>query len=145
MTRVANRFLNPWTGDTYDWPVNHAEEESFGKSRNIDHTAPTSGQGLIRQQGDDSPMGIRLSGTVFHKAQHQAFINWFNLSRTQTIYWRNFDLEEFEVIFTGYLPQKKRTLRNPRDFANAPYHYWTYTMEFDVVRFISGVWVATLP
>lgn len=145
MARIANRFLNPWTGAYYDWPINNSTEESFGKTRNIDHTAPTSGLGLIRQQGDDSPMAIKLSGTIFHKAQHQAMIAYFNLSRTQTVYFRDFTGETYEVIITAYQPTRQRTIRNPRDFANAPYHYWKYTLEMDVVRFINGDWSATLP
>jgi hypothetical protein len=145
MARTPNRFTDPWTGSYYDWPINHSEEEAFGKTRNIDHTAPTSGLGLIRQQGDDTPMAVKLSGTIFHKAQHQAFIGWLEKSRTQTIYFRDFTGETFEVIVTAYQPTRQRTIRNPRDFANAPYHYWHYTLEMDVVRFIDGDWSVALP
>lgn len=142
---ARNRFTDPLSAAVYDWPINHSEEESFGRARNIEHTAPTSGNGLVRQQGDDPPMTIRLSGTIFHKAQHDAFIGWFALSRTQTIYFKDFTGDEFEVQITAFQPVRKRTLRNPRDFANAPLWYWTYSIEMEIVRFITSAWSATLP
>lgn len=142
---ARNRFTNPLDGTFYDWQVNHSEEQTLGRTRSFDHTAPTSGNGLIRQQGDDPPMVIHLQGTILHKAQHTQMVNWFNLSRTQTIYFTDFTGDQYEVVITSFLPVRKRTVKNPKDYANAPYWYWTYDIEMEVVRFIASDWSVTLP
>lgn len=143
---ARNRFTNPLFNTFYDWHVNHSEEESFGRTRNIEHTAPTSGHGLIRQQGDDAPMTIRLSGTIFHKAQYDQFVSFYEWSRIATFYFFDFTGAGFEVVMTSFQPVRKRTVRNPRDFANAPYWTWTYSMEMEIVRFLNASsWSVTLP
>lgn len=139
MARVANQFQDPAGVKTlYPWPVNHGEEEDFGRERPIEHSAPTSGVGLIRQQGAETPLAYRIGGVIFHEAQYTEFWEWFELSRTQTIYFHDFAGDSYEVIVTAFKPTRHRTVRNPRDFANAPYHYWRYTMEMEVVRVIDG-------
>lgn len=142
MARTANRFTAS-DGTTYDWHVNHDEEENFGKRRNIEHTANVSGWGLIRQQGDDSPVVIRLSGKILHRAQITQFDYWMARCRYESIHFRDFAGEEYEVIITAFEPKRVRTLFNPRDQTNAPLWYWTYTMEMEVLRVVSGsrIWM----
>ena len=137
MARLSNRFI-AGDGSFYDWPVNHDEEESFGKRRNIEHTASVSGWGLARQQGDDAPAVIRLSGKILHQAQVTQFDYWMAVTRYQTIHFRDFAGEEYEVIITAFEPKRVRTLFNPRDRVNAPLWYWTYVMEMEVLTVVSG-------
>lgn len=141
MTRTANVFTDP-AGDraTYSWVVNHSDEEDFGKERSIETGANTANTGLVRQQSDDKPMVIRVQGTILHAAQHQEFIAWWKLCGSQTIYFTDFAGDEYEVLLTSYRPLRKRTIRNPRDYANAPLWYWTYEMEMQVIRFRNGPW-----
>lgn len=142
---ARNRFTDPATNDTYDWQINHSEEESFGKTRNIEHTAPTSGTGLVKQQSDDGPLVIKVKGVMLHKAQVQEFINWWKVTHSRTIYFKDFTGDEYEVLITSFLPLRKRTIRNPRDFANAPLWYWEYELEMEVITVRSGLWVGVTP
>lgn len=144
MAYNRNRFRNAATGDTYEWHINHSEEQEFGKERSIEHTGLSGGfstgsTGVVRQVGIDAPMALQLTGTIFHQAQHDEMIAWFSLCRTQTIEFKDFAGNEYEVLILSYKPTRKRTLRNPRD-ASIPLHYWTYTITMEVVRFISGDW-----
>lgn len=144
MAYVRNRFRNAATGDTYEWHVNHSEEQELGKERSIEHTGLSGGflsgsTGVVRQVGLDSPMVLSFTGTIFHAAQHQEMIDWFQLCRTQTVEFRDFTGDEYEVLITSFKPIRKRTLRNPRD-PSIPLHYWTYTITMEVIRFISGDW-----
>jgi hypothetical protein len=134
---MQDRFQNPANGTTYTWPINHSDEEESGKTRTIERTANTGSVGAVKQQGDDGPIILRWKGTILTRAQLVAMWTWFNLCRTQTIYLRDFDGQEYEGQITTFTPQRKRTLRNPRD-TSAPNHYWTYSFEFEVYRFVSG-------
>lgn len=138
-------FTNPATGATYPFPVNPSEEEEFGKRRNIEHSAPTSGVGLIRQQGDDDPLVLKVKGTIFHRDQVVQMIAWQQLTRTQTIYLTDHAGDQYEILITAFLPQRQRTIRNPRDYANAPLWFWKYSLEMEVLRVISGVWAGVTP
>lgn len=142
---VRNRFTNPSNGSFYDWQVNHSEEQEFGKRRSIDHGALTDTVGVVRQQADDSPLILQLKGTIFHKAQFEQFKSWFALSRTQTIYYRDFAGDEYEVIITAFLPVRERTIKNPRDFAHAPYWFWKYDLEMEVITIRAGSWAGVTP
>lgn len=132
-----NRFVDPASGIAYNWTINHTEESEQGKTRNITRTASTAGVGIIRQQGDDGQLILKLSGTILHREQFRGFWQWYQLCRTQTIYFYDFDDQGYEVQITSFLYARKRTLRNPRD-PSAPYHYWTYTMEMEVYNVLGG-------
>lgn len=141
---ARNEFENPSNSEKYPWPINHSEEEETGKERTVEHGANTASTGLVKQQADDQPLTFRFSGTVLKKEQLTEFIRWFNLCKTQTIYFHDFAGESFEVIITAFKPQRKRTVKNPRDYANAPLWYWHYTIEMEVVRVIDGVWTGVV-
>jgi hypothetical protein len=142
---ARNRFTNPKTAAVYDWAVNHSEEQEFGKRRNIDHGALTNGTGLVRQQSDDTPLVLHLKGTIFHKAQFEQMIAWWKLCETQTIYFKDFSGDEYEVIITEFLPVRERTIKNPRDYANAPYWFWKYDIAMEVIAIRSGTWAGVSP
>jgi hypothetical protein len=133
---ARNRFTNPANGDFYDWAINHDEEEANGKTRTISRTAPTGNVGLVKQQGDDGPFLLKLSGKITSRSQFSAFWAWYALCRTQTIVFKDFDAQEYEVQITSFLPQRHRTLM--RAGKNPGNYYWTYSMEMEVYRFVSG-------
>lgn len=128
----------------YPWHINHSEEETFGKRRNVESTAPTAGVGLIVQQGADSPMVIKVSGTILHAAQHRQMVEWMALSRTQTVTFIDFAGDAYEVLLTAFEPTRHRAALNPRD-PSIPLHFWRYTLEMQVLNFRSGAWVGTTP
>jgi hypothetical protein len=136
VARTPNRFTAS-NGATYDWTVNHDEEESFGKTRNVEATALLKGGGMVLQQADDGPLVITVSGTIFHVAQIQAFDWWMAWTKQQTIHFTDFAGDVYEVIITSFQPKRQRTLRNPRD-PSAPLWYWKYTLEMHVITVISG-------
>jgi len=145
MPRVAWRFTNPQNAAIYDFAINPAEEEPFGKRRNVEHSAPTGLTGLVRQQGEDQPLVLKASGTILQESQLTTMIAWFQLCRSQTIYLRDHASDSYEGIISAFEPTRKRTIRNPRDPVNAPLHYWTYDLEFEVVRIIAGPWAGVTP
>lgn len=134
---ARNRFVDPASGISYEWQINHTEESDQGKTRNITRTASTAGVGVIRQQGDDGQLVLKFSGSILHRAQFRGMWQWYQLCRTQTIYFYDFDNQGYEVQITSFQYTRKRTLRNPRD-PTTPYHYWTYTMEMEVYNVLGG-------
>lgn len=141
---ARNVFHNPATGETYPWPINHSEEQTFGKKRNLTSGAPTGHTGLTIQQGDDDPMVLELSGTILTVAQYEQMIHWWALSAGSTIYFTDFAGDAYEVIITDFDALRQRTLRNPRD-RSIPYHYWTYTIRMQVVTILAGTWTGVTP
>lgn len=134
MSYVRARFRDPAAilAD-YTWQVMWSEEEGRDFRRNLERTAVTSGVGFVRQQGEDSPQTFKLSGTILHKNQYDRMKAYYEACRTRTILFRDFEDTEYEVIFTSFNPQRKRTLRNPKDAANIPLHYWSYQAELEVI------------
>lgn len=137
---MRNEFENPSTGTKYAWAINHSEEEEVGKARSVESGANTANTGLIPQQADDQPLVLRYSGTIFSKAQIEQMVAWYNLCVTQTIYFHDFAGESYEVLITSFKAERKRTVKNPRDFKNAPLWYWKYVIEMRVIRVIDGIW-----
>lgn len=143
---ARNYFIDPaGVRTTYPWQINHSDEDEFGKSRNIQHGAKTASTGLVKQQSDDSPMVMRVRGVILHKAQIQEMIAWWKLCETQTIHFTDFTGDTYEVIITAFKPTREKTIKNPRDYANAPYWIWKYELEMEVVTFISSIWSAVTP
>lgn len=136
---MRDRFTDPKTGSFYDFNVNHNEEDAFDKRREMTRSGKTALTGLVRIQGEQSAMVLRLKGTVLKEAQDSEFWRWWELCETQTIYYRDFNGDEYEGFITRYSPQRVRVLRNFNDPANMPHHIIKYELEFEVVRFISGV------
>jgi hypothetical protein len=145
MARVANKFIDPKTGETYSWPINHSSEESMGQKRNIKHSAPTMNTGLNRQQGAPDPMLIRWKGTILTRAQNQAFLQWYAKCDNQTIHVEDFHGNRFEVIIVNYDPTRRPVMMNRHDPVNAPNVIWDYAMEMEVVSIVSGDWVGVTP
>jgi hypothetical protein len=133
---VRNEFRDPrGVKPTYVWHIGHDTEDNGGRGRSVSATPVVGGARLILQQGENEPLKFQLSGTILEPAQLQAFNDWYALGQTQTIYWRDFAGDLFEVLITEFRPVRKRTARNPR--TGQPW-YWTYRMEITVVRVISS-------
>lgn len=145
MSRIPQKFVNPSNSTEYVWPINHSEEDSVGKRRNIQESANTGNTGLVKQQGDQVPLVLKYTGTILKKSQVAAFIEWFQLCDSQTIYFYDFAGDQYEVIITAFEPIRLRTIKNPKDQANAPFHYWHYSIEMEVIKVISGVWAGVTP
>lgn len=139
-----NRFTNPATGEFYEWAVNHSTEDQFGRQREVTNVPTTGGAVRVLQQGDEGPLVLSLTGTILHSDQFAQMRAFFDLARQQTIYFDDFAGDSYEVIITGFQPTRQRTVRNPRD-PSIPYHYWTYTINMQVVRVLAGSWVGTAP
>lgn len=137
MARTPNRFIDPaGVLADYLWAINHLEEEETGKERPIDNTSNTANVGLVKQQGGTTPYTLRFSGTILQHAQLQAFWQWFELCETQTIYFRDFDGQEYEAQITSFKPKRVRVGRNPREPSLLA--KWEYTMEMQIYAFRAG-------
>lgn len=142
---MRDMFIDPKTGNQYVWLVGHDEEASVGKTRAITHSANTQNTGLIRQQGDVAPLVLKYSGKILHLSQYEEFWKWFQLCETQTIYFKDYFGEEFEVLITSFEPIRKPTVKNPKDFTNMPLHYYVYTLTMEIVKVRAGALVGLSP
>lgn len=138
-TRVALADVAPGGLGFYQWPLNYDEEGEFGRRRNYDRSASTSGVGVVRQQGDDGPIVITISGVILQADQHTYFCAFMKTGKLRTLIFTDFEGFQYEVLMTAYLPTRVRVGRNPRD-PSIPYHYYKYSMEMEAVRVISGPW-----
>lgn len=134
MTYVRNRFTDPANVVAqYVWAINHKEEDGAAFQRQLERTTTTDGVGFVRQQGSASPQIRRYKGTILAQAQYDAMKSYYDLCETQTIYFRDFQDGEFEVLITLFNPVRKYTIQNPRD-PSIPFHYWTYDIEMEVIN-----------
>lgn len=138
-TRVQLNDVAPGGLGLYPWPINYQEEGEFGRRRNYDRSASTSGVGVVRQQGDDGPLIINVTGVILKADQHAYFAAFMKVGKLRTLIFTDFEGHQYEVLMTAYLPTRVRTSRNPQD-PNILYHYYKYSMEMEVVRVISGPW-----
>lgn len=142
---ARNTFTDPATGNTYQWLINHDEEEDGGKTRTINRAGLTSNVGTVKQQGEDGPLMLRFRGTILDRSQYQAMWAWFELSRSQTIYFTDFDGQAFEVQITSFTPKRLRKARSPQRDPSTPLHYWQYGIEMEVYRVIAGDLIGVAP
>lgn len=146
MPRVANQFIDPVTGETWSWPINHNDETgSASKSggqgglvRNITTSAPTSGGPHIRQEGAPDPLSFAWKGTALTRAQHQQFLRWYAKCDQYTIILQDFSGDRFEVFITDYIPTRKAVVQNRNDMANASTWVYDYEIAMDVIASIAG-------
>lgn len=135
---MRDKFTNPANGESYEFDIGHAEEEPTSKTRQITNSANTANTGLIPQQGASQPLVLKYSGTILKASQHKEMWRWFELCETQTIFFTDYDGNEYEVMITDFAPKRQSTIRNPRDPQNAPLHYWTYSISMQVIQVRSG-------
>lgn len=135
---MRDTFIDPKTGTEYEWQVGHEAEAPVGKKRSITHSANSADTGLVRQQGDVAPLILKYEGKILHLNQYEKMWQFYQLCESQTIYFRDYMGEEYEVLITEFSPQREPTVKNPRDFAHAPRHFWKYTIEMEVVAVRAG-------
>lgn len=135
---ARNKFTNPASGTVYTWDQNHQEEQETGKARNITRTANTGNVGAVKQQGDDGGVTLKLAGKILKRSQLQQFWAWYELCRTQTIYFEDYDGQKYEVQITSFQPKRVAKLSFTGRDPSMPHHYYEYTMEMEVYRFIAG-------
>lgn len=133
----------------YPWTRNHNKEDTFGKRRNIEQSAPTlgagaTGVGLVKQQSDEDPLVFKLGGRIVTEEQHQQFVQWYALCGLQTIYYYNYAGDNYEVIITAYEPTRVPVAKNPAD-PSIPFHVYDYSLEMEVITVWSGPWTAVTP
>lgn len=149
MARQFNVFHDPaGVVADYEWPINHDSETPRGRKKTQSITAPTGLYGNtqpVRQMGAVAPMQIVLSGTILTEAQRAAMIQWWELCIAQSIYFYEFNGEQYEVMIIDYEEQKMQAAANRNDPVNAPYHYYTYTLTMDVINILAGSWLQTAP
>lgn len=114
---------------TYEFDVNHDVEEPAAQSRNLTRTAPTSGVGFVRQQGDASPRVLRFTGSILRQSQIDAMQGYFDACDNRTVFYRDVDGTEYVVIVTAFDYTRARG-HNAR--GNLPYK-WTYRLEMEVI------------
>lgn len=142
---MRDTFKDPKTGHEYEWQVGHETEGAVGKKRTVTHSANTQNTGLVRQQGDVQPLILKYEGKILHLKQLEEMWHFFQLCETQTIYFHDYMGEEYEVLITEFDPTRLPTVKNPKDFAHAPRHYWKYTIEMEVVKVRSGALAGLSP
>jgi hypothetical protein len=116
----------------YLFTVNHREEEAAEQVRNITRQAVTTGPKFVLQQGEPSPRVLRYAGTILTSAQLTAMQAYYDACSTRTIFFRDVSGIEYEVLITRFAPQRKATLRNPRE--PTILWYWTYQLDMEVIR-----------
>lgn len=137
---VRNKFENPANGASYTWHQNHDPdgEEETGKTRAIDRVPNTSGNDVVLTQGDDGTYTLKFRGKILKRAQLRAFWEWYELSDSQTIYFTDFDGQKYEVQITAFTPKRRGKLSSVSQDPTTPNHFWEYSIEMAVVRFIAG-------
>lgn len=142
------KFIDVWGGTgaqgTYEWPINHAEEEPSARTLNIERSSPTSGVGFVRQVGDPSPIVRQLKGTILQRTQRQKFDTFFEICAglgpgpQRTIHFMDQLAGRFEVLITSWLPTAHRAAVNPRGAtADERLIYWTYDLTMEVLNTIT--------
>jgi hypothetical protein len=133
---------NPGEANPYYWHMNHQEEEETGAIIGMERTAPVGGVGLVRQQGEEEPMILRMTGTILDPLQDLAFKSWRSRCMSRTIRYQDFSGDEFEVVITRYQPRRERVMNNMRATPGTPESLYIirYTLEMDVIQVLAGSW-----
>lgn len=126
-------FGDPLTGTVAVWGRNHDEEQAGARIRTIDNLHPTKARWktvrAIRTQGTRDELVYKLGGRVPTLAQHQTFLAFLSLSRSQTIYYFHCAGNVFECQLSDYEPERQYVGGGARE------HYpFLYSMQLDVIK-----------
>lgn len=116
---------------TYEFAINHWTEQPDEQRRNVQRTAPTGGTGFVRQQGDSSPRVLKYGGTIMTQAQYDAMQSYYEACNTRTVFFRNYQGVENEVLITAFSARQEPVLYNSR--APSLSHVWRYDLEMEVI------------
>ena len=104
-------------GALWEWPVGHEEEDPMDKSLALTRSAVTSGVGYVRQQGTPTPTVVKLKGWIKTKSQLEIMEAFYNAcagigTPSRTVFYRDVEGVEHEVLITDFKPQRVRSLSN---------------------------------
>ena len=135
--RVANQFIDPVSGGlgTYEWHVNHLEQDGPHRPNNIEFAGRSDGQGVVGTGGEWEPLILTLTGRILHRAQNVEFWKWRHL--TNSFRFVDFEGNTYEVAMIGYEPKKIRVAQNHAD-ANMPSYIMEYTMQLWILDIVDG-------
>lgn len=135
-TRTPNEFFDPAGAlGTYQWHINHLEQEGPNRSNNVDFAGTADGRGVVPTEGEYEPLILTLSGTILHRAQNVEFWKWRHL--TNSFRFNDFEGNSYEVAMLGYEPKKIRVALNPSDPLMRSYKI-EYSMQLWIIRVIDG-------
>lgn len=120
-TYGRDTLIDPAPGGlgTYEFEINHQDEEEYGNERQLTVTRNTADGIAITQQGDSAVQQRTLTGTILTKDQHEKLAAFTKksgrLDPTNTLIFRDFFGEEYEVLIQAYRVKPVGVMRNPRD------------------------------
>lgn len=135
---ARSQFIDVATGETYTWEMNASSVESAPRTRTIEHLQPTAAGWVntapARFQGDTTHEVHRLEGTIATRAQHEAFLHFWQLCAERSIHFLPCTGGRYEVVVRSYEPTRRRVVSGPR---GARLHVWKYLLEMEIVGQIS--------
>ena len=135
-TRTPNEFFDPaGTLATYQWHINHLEQDGPSRSNNVEFEGSADGRGIVPTEGVYEPLILTLTGTILHKAQNIEFWKWRHL--TNSFRFNDFEGNSYEVSMLAYEPKKIRVALNPADPTMIGYKI-EYSMQLWIMRIIDG-------
>lgn len=142
-TYGRDTLIDPAPGGlgTYAFDINHLEEDEYGNERQLTVTRNTSDGIAMTQQGDSAVQTKVLKGTILKESQHAALAAFAKksgrLDPTNTLIYRDFYGEEFEVLIQSYKVTPVRLSQNRRD-PTMRRHKITYTLVLLIINVRNG-------
>lgn len=141
--RKSNQFIDPaGVVPTYNWTINHTEEEEVQNSRQMSDGAPTSDIGLLPQQGPPKPLRFQWKGTIFTQTDFDQMVFWWVLCENHSIYLNDFNNSQYEILIEDFNPKRHPVAWNKR--GGIPW-IWDYTIIMRVLTVISGDFAGRTP
>lgn len=135
---VKNLFTDPDTGATYTWHLNHGWDGDSNSGAENPLTWQTTTMGTpLPQFGERQPQTWTISGTILHREQHEAFLEWAEIGKDHTIFFKDFDSVEYEVFVQKYSWQRVGVSKNPQD-PDMPYNIFRYSFEFLILGIVES-------
>jgi len=140
--RNANQFIDPIPASagglgTYNWAVNHLEEEGPSRTNNVEFDGRSDGMGVIPTAGEWEPLILTLTGTILHRSQNVQFWKWRHIPRS--FRFLSFEGEYYEVSMLSYEPKKRAVAMNNADPTNMPAYVIEYTMQLWIITILDGM------
>lgn len=115
----------------YEWEINHSDEDSQQTIINLERTAPTTGVGFVRQQGQMSPRTLNFSGSILTQSQFDWMTLYALACSTRTIFFRDVSGVEYEVLITNFSPKRQRVAWNSRE--PGLLWKWSYQISMEII------------
>jgi hypothetical protein len=112
MAIVRWTFEDPSTSEVYVFPINPSDggSPSYEKNFVYENTSAPDGK-VIVFQGRNNPVKGTFSGTILHKEQYDAFVDWFN--KKNQIYITDDLGRNFSIIIESFKPSRQRAVHFP--------------------------------